>query len=291
MSDHLREELEEQFASANLQSKENINENINENITEGTPQDQTLEDSSVPAPKSYPKEFQESFKSLSPEWQEYLLQREKQVEKGFSELGNKVSSYKWSDQIFEDRKERLQALGYNGAKEYIQKLISIDDALYQNPAETLKKISDIYGTQNANNNASMTDEQRKIWENINRASKMFEQKQNEAALFDVRRFENAVTEDGRLKHPFFKVVGQEMIGALKSGAANDLEEAYQKALWLNSKTREKMIDDQISRVLEGKFSAAQKAAEASFSPSSKTEETPKELSLREELEAAFRKEI
>ncbi len=287
MSDNLREELKENFASADLQSKENVADNTEEGIS----QDQSLAENSIPAPQSYPKEFQELFKTLSPKWQGYLLEREKQVEKGFSELGNKVSSYKWSDQIFEDRKERLKALGYNGAKDYIQKLISIDDALYQNPAETLKKINDIYSSQTVNNNVSMTDEQRKIWENIALASKMFEQKQNEAAMFDLKRFQDAVTEDGKLKHPFYKELGSEMIGVLKSGAAGNLEEAYQKALWLNPATREKMIEEKIGNVLEEKFLAAQKATEASFSPSSKTEQKVQELSLREELEAAFRKEI
>lgn len=287
MSDNLREELEENFASADLQSKENVTENLEE----GTMQDQISENNFVPAPKSYPKEFQENFKTLSPEWQGYLLQREKQVEKGFSELGNKVSSYKWSDQLFEDRKERLKALGYNDAKDYIQKLISIDDALYQNPSETLEKIGNIYGPQQTNNNASMTEAQRKIWTDIAEARERFQKQQSDAAAFDVKRFENAVTEDGKLKHPFYKTVGHEMVDILKSGTANDLEEAYQKALWLNPNTREKMIEDKIQSVLEGKFLRAQKAETASFSPSSKTEPPKKELSLRQELEAAFRKEI
>ena len=113
----------------------------------------------------------------------------------------------------------------------------------------------------------------------------------DAAFFDVARFETAVNDNGELKHPYLREVKNEMIGALKGGEALSLEEAYQKALWLNEKTRDKMIEDKINGILSQKFDEAMKAKESSFSPHSKTVSEPKELSLREELEAQFRKEF
>ena len=126
---------------------------------------------------------------------------------------------------------------------------------------------------------------------VQSAQKDFENRQFNAALFDVERFVNAADEAGNLKHPFYQNVKDEMKRILKSGAANDLQEAYAKAVWATPETRDKMIEDRIDAILEEKIEAVKRAKDASLLANSKAAQKPKELSLREELEAQFRKEF
>lgn len=289
MSD-LREELEKNFASALTQSEEQTvdqEESNEETSSEALPKEDV-----IAAPKSYTKQFQESFKELSPDWQKYLIQREKQMEKGFSEMGNKLNASKWPDKFFDERKERLNSLGFEQAKDYFEKLVFLDDAMQQNPVQTLTCLAKAYGIANDNNTSKkMTDAQFKIWSDIAQAQEEFQKRQNDAAFFDVSQFERAVDDKGEKKHPYYELVKNEMISTLKGGEALNLEEAYQKALWLNQETRDKMIENKIKNILDQKFEEAIHAKEVSFSPKSKTQSEPKEMTLREELEAQFRKEF
>lgn len=289
MSD-LRDELEKNFASAIEQSEENSTvDNEESNMLCGP---QALEDNeTIAAPKSYTKQFQENFKQLSPEWQEYLCEREKQTEKGFSEMGNKLNAYKWAEKLFDDRQDRLKAAGFEKPKEYIEQLVAIDDALCQNPSVILEKLAQIYGVYNVNQQNAFGNLQAKLWRELKNAQNDMQNRQFEAAVFDVRRFESALDDDGNLKHPFYQCVKDEMKYALKSGSANDLEEAYAKAVWAKPETRDKMIENRIKAILAEKMKAAEIAKDASVLATSKAKETPKELSLREELEAQFRKEF
>ncbi|HCU58437.1 MAG TPA: hypothetical protein DIC64_00460 [Alphaproteobacteria bacterium] len=283
----LRDELEKNFASADLQSKENA-----VNATESNEDEQALDhQETIAAPKSYTKQFQEDFKSLSPEWQKYLTERERQIEKGFSDMGNKINAGKWADKFFDERKERLENLGFKSAEDYIGKLILLDDAMQESPEQTLRYLAKTYGIEQKNNNALSSLNEQKFLSDLAQYEQAIQKRQSDAAFFDVSRFEEAVNDNGQLKHPFVKDVKAQMIGALKGGEAKSLEEAYQKALWLNEQTRDKMIEEKINDVLSQKFEEAFKAKEISFSPHSKETAAPKELSLREELEAQFRKEF
>ncbi len=289
MSD-LRDELEKNFASANLQSDETVVEqkdSIDQNLDLNDNQD------FISAPKSYTKEFQENFKNLSPEWQKYLCQREKQTEKGFSEMGNKLNAYKWSDKVFEDRKQRLNHLGLQKAQDYIERLVSIDDALEKNPRQTLELLNKIYGVQENDNNNKASDEttQRQILDQIAKAQENLKKQQSEAALFDFNHFVHATDDDGNPKYPFYQDVKEQMAEVLQKNQAKTLKEAYDKAIWLNDKVRQKMIENTVNAVLNQKFNLSQNAKEASFWPKSKFETKPKEMTLREELEAQFRKEF
>ena len=82
MSD-LRDELEQGFSSVETQSEtQTISDNVEE---QPVSQEPAVIDEWMDAPKSYTKEYQDTFKTLSPDWRKYLIEREKQVERGFSE--------------------------------------------------------------------------------------------------------------------------------------------------------------------------------------------------------------
>ena len=100
-------------------------------------------------------------------------------------------------------------------------------------------------------------------------------------------FVNELDDAGALKHPFFSDVVKDMHDLISHGVAKDLNSAYETAVWLNSTTREKLIDKRTKAALALKSKDAQKSKEATFAPKGKAPVNKKDLSLREELEMRF----
>ena len=289
MSD-LREELEQGFSSADKQSETQVTTgNAVEEQT--TSQEPAVTDEWMDAPKAYKQEYQESFKTLSPEWRKYLIDREKQVERGFSEQGNKLSSYKWADDVFSTRQERLGQMGFTKAQEYIEHLTAIDDALAKDPVGTLRALSEAYGVDINNNDQISNSFAKRIAEmeqSLANQQAYIRQQQTQTANQAFEDFTNAKDDAGNLKHPHWEEVRSDMANLIQKGICTTLEDAYERAIWSNKDVREKMIAAQAKAELESKVAAADKAKEVAFSPKSKQTAPERDLSLREELEAAFR---
>lgn len=289
MSD-LREELEQGFSSADKQSETQVKTgNAVEEQT--TSQEPAVTDEWMDAPKAYKQEYQESFKTLSPEWRKYLIDREKQVERGFSEQGNKLSSYKWADDVFSTRQERLGQMGFTKAQEYIEHLTAIDDALAKDPVGTLRALSEAYGVDINNNDQISNSFAKRIAEmeqSLANQQAYIRQQQTQTANQAFEDFTNAKDDAGNLKHPHWEEVRSDMANLIQKGICTTLEDAYERAIWSNKDVREKMIAAQAKAELDSKVAAADKAKEVAFSPKSKQTAPERDLSLREELEAAFR---
>jgi hypothetical protein len=97
-------------------------------------------------------------------------------------------------------------------------------------------------------------------------------------------FINAKDENGNLKHAYFDDVKEEMAKLFNAGLATNFEDAYNRAIWSVESVRNKIIADKTKTELANKVTEANKSKTAGFEPSSKNDATPKELSLREEIE-------
>ena len=287
MSD-LRDELEQGFSSVETQSETQTSDNVEE---QPVSQETAVIDEWMDAPKSYTKEYQESFKSLSPEWRKYLIDREKQTERGFSEKNNRIESYKWADNVFNSRQDRMSKLGFGKAQEYVEHLTAIDDALDRNPAETIKALAEAYGVNFGETTNSNTEVQRQIatmQQEMQSYRDFMTNQQQQAVNKEFEAFLNAKDEAGNPKHPHFEEVKADMSAIIAQGGAKNFEEAYAKAIWTNDAVRAKLIEESIQKQLNSKVEAAKVAKDAGFSPKSKAQEEVRELSLREELEAQFK---
>lgn len=284
----LRDELEQGFTSAEEQSETLVSDNVEE---QPVSQEPAVIDEWMDAPKSYTKEYQDTFKTLSPEWRKYLIEREKQVERGFSEKNNRIDAYKWADNAFNSRQERMAKLGFSKAQDYIEHMTAIDDALELNPAETIKALANAYGVNFGETTNSDTEVQRQI-ANMQQemlSYKTFIQNQQQMqANNEFNAFINAKDDAGNPKHPYFEDVRTDMQNILRQGGAKNFEEAYSKAIWANEAVRQKLIEESVKQQLNSKVEAAKVAKDAGFTPKSKAQEEVRELSLREELEAQFK---
>ncbi len=284
----LRDELETAFGSAEQQIDTETGNVTGEQTTNP---ETAAPDEWMDAPKAYTKEFQESFKALSPEWRKYLIGREKQTEKGFSDLGTKISSYKWVDDAFANRKDRLSQLGFKNSREYIERLASIDDALDKDPMGALSVLAEAYGVD-FNNNEQVSNSLQKqindVQQMLANQQAYIKDQQASRAKQALDDFVSAKDDSGSLKHPYLEEVRADMVPLLENGISQTLEDAYERAIWSNKAVRDKIIAAQAKAEIDAKAAEAAKAKDAGFTPRGKQTTVPeKEMTLREELESRF----
>lgn len=238
----------------------------------------------ITAPNSYRQEFKDSFSSLSPEWQKYLNEREKEYQQGLSRARN---SYSWADKFYNDRKDKLSKQGYQSFQDYVEVLDGIANSLDNDPATTLAKLSSMYGV-----NGSEDTLQRQLnaqSQQIAELQGFLQSRENERVQGEYNKFVNAKDEAGNPLHGYFEDVRGEMQTLLKAGLAKSLEDAYNQALWRVESVRNKMLEENAKKALSAKNVEAKAAKTAAFDPSSKNEGTPKELTLEEEIRQNFQK--
>lgn len=290
MSEDIRELLESQMQepAAASETEQSPVENGNDG---GEQVIEPVTDEYLNAPKSYKKEYAETFKALTPEFRKYLHERESEVEKGFSRLNNQLGSYKFLNDAFAQRQQRLSGYGINKQQDWIEQLIKIEDALENDPVATIKALTEAYGINKAETapaeNPQYLGRIKQLEQNISSLQQYVNQSQQISAQKAFESFIGAKDEKGESKHPYFEDVREGMVSLLTQGAAKDLEDAYEKAVWLNQDVREKVIAQRAQAELQAKAQEAQKAKNASFSPKGKAAPETAPLSLREELEKGF----
>ena len=286
--DNLIEDLKKEFTSAEEQSGTQEKGNVNEE----QPQAQTPAepDEWMDAPKAYTKEYQEQFKALPLNWRKYLTEREKQAEKGFSDFGNKINGYKWIDDVFTTRQDRLSKMGYTKAQDYINALTAIDDELFNNPRGAIDALAKSFNVNLQDDNEALNSvrtEVQDIRQQLSNQQDFIRNQEAERANRAINEFVNAKDEAGNVKHTYFDEVRSDMANLIKSGVCQTLEDAYERAVWGNKDIREKMISAQSKAELDNKVFEANKAKQASFTPKSKSTMPEKDMDVRSEIEAIY----
>ena len=265
------------------ETKEDFEDIVHENDVQ-IPQEQEVEeileiDEFLEAPKSYEKELAKTFCELPLSWRRYLHAREDEVDKGFSDLRERALMHKWLDEIYSSRSDELQKDGIKSSDEWLKKMVEVDAMLSKNPADTIKMLAVSYGISDNNETPNSKPN--------NQDSKLSSVLSKQLVDKQLSDFIAEINDDGSLKHPFFKDVVRDMHELISKGVAKDLNEAYETAIWLNSITRNKLIEKRTKETLEAKSKDAVKYKEASFYPKGKAPANKKDLSLREELEMRF----
>ena len=285
----LRDEIAQEFASAATQS--NDVQNVDDTAEQA--QDAVANaDEWLNAPAAYTNERKDGFKDLPQDWRKYLIEREKQVEKGFSDFGNKVNGYKYVDELFNGRQDRLKAAGFNNAKDYIDFLALVDDCMAVNPSATINELKKMYGITDTNvaANGSVNDE---LAARINMQERQLQQLtqalQGDRIKRELDAFKATKDDAGNPKYPYFDDVVKNMCILMDKKVCNNLEEAYNQSTWANEDIRKKLIEAQTKADLANKTAAAQKAKDAGFTPTSKATANEEDLPLRELIRAEMEK--
>ena len=263
------------------------------------------EDPYAEAPGFYPPEFAGIFRNLPFEFRKFLHEREADVTHAFKELGQEIEDCRWMKEVYGDRQERLRRnFGFLSPQQYFAYMAALDDALEASPEETLRQLAGHYGVAGRLFAAAPVENKAQLGEYVRQVSgiagKLTElerrfQKVNEdfaaARQRDAERlfkeFMEARDEKGRAKHEFFASVKPVVYRLLLTGAAADLEEAYEMAVWANADIRARLIADNTDASIKSKAEEAVKAKEASFSPKGHQKSKPdySKMTTREIVES------
>ena len=104
--------------------------------------EELLEDKFLKAPLSFNAEFVEIFETLPPELRKYLHEREFEVEKGFSTLNDELQVKRFFDELYQTKGCKH---GFKDCKDWVEKLVMVEDLLEVNPKETLQFLAKAYG--------------------------------------------------------------------------------------------------------------------------------------------------
>ena len=106
----IKDELEHFAKELNIQDEAEAETPLPEVSKEDTAVQENFDDAYLEAPSNYQKEFAETFATLPPKWREYLHIREQEVDKGFQELRNRAGDYKWLDDAYASRADKIDGL-------------------------------------------------------------------------------------------------------------------------------------------------------------------------------------
>lgn len=273
----LREQIEDAWTSAEGQSSEpSVATSENNEEVIATPAEV------ITAPNSYRQEFKDSFNTLTPEWQKYLNEREKEYQQGLSKARN---NYSWIDKFYNDRKDVLTQQGYKNVQDYLETLDGIAKSLDSDPATTLAKLSSMYGVSSQDD--TLQRQLNAQNQEISQLKGYLQSQENERVKNEYDNFVNAKDEAGNPLHAYFEDVKSEMQTLLQAGLAKNFDDAYNQAIWRVEDVRNKLLEAKAKEQLAIKTTQAKVAKTAAFDPQTKKEGEPKKLTLREQIERNY----
>lgn len=269
------------------------------------------------APTSWSAADREMFAKQTPEAKAWLLRRHGEMEKHFQKVTQDASRMvrmgEVLDEVFKPHDAYLRQAGMT-REQALRELVGWKERLDKNPADAIAYLAQISGVdlKKMIEGAAAADPAgesptvkalRATVENLNAKLAKFENgqtmQQQNAVSSQVQSFVEEKDDQGKLKHPYFYDVVDDMNviirGAKAAGKPISLQDAYDRAVRANPATHEKWLaardaDQRAKEEAErkAKAEAARKAAAANIEgEGAATAVAAKTGSVREDLEAAF----
>jgi len=252
------------------------------------------------APSSWKKETAELFATLPPDVQAEIHRRETDFHKGYGKQFEESPAYKQMaplaeagsrfTQIAEQYKENYKQFGITG-EQAIGELFKMDNDLKNAPPavkfEKFMGLARYYGIDlNQQFAPEVAQMQQKMYE-LEQQNKQFlegqQTREMQAVTSEIQKFVEAPG------HEHFDKVRMHMKALIDGGQANDLQDAYDQAVYANPETRKALLEQQTRAAQEQANAHRAKSAAVSVkgsSPASGMASQPKN-SLRDEISAAF----
>lgn len=265
-------------------------------------------------PSNWSEQDKATFKTAPPEVQEWALRRHNEMESAFTKKTQEIADFRRGyepvDQLFAPHMEELRAQNTTPA-EVIQRWYQAEQFLTQDPVGGLQWLAQTFGVDlgqiGQQPEAGAVDPQvQSLKQELSELKNAWTQREQteartrqQAISTEIQTFAAEADGSGQPAHPHFDAVVQDMVHLAQAeraaGRTPVLKELYDKAVWANPSTREKVLASQ--RQAEAKKQADEaraKAAAARKAGSSVTGApttgggSATDLSLREQLEASFR---
>lgn len=237
----------------------------------------------VGPPPGWSAESKAFFESLPPDHplRMDVAKREEEVSNGFKSYSEKTKQYDAIEQVVAPFRGRFQQYGVQNDAQAISSLFQWEAAIASNPVEGLQRLAQTYGvdlSQFAQRSTAPSDGSQGIPEHLRPVLDEFGQLKQQVTsmlssqqMAEQQRISSELQSFAKDKPHFDKVrvaMGQMMQAGLV--APNDLDGAYQRAIWADPDLREQLLREQDDKrkaeFQRTQAEAAAKARAAAVSP-------------------------
>ena len=222
----------------------------------------------ISAPKTWPTEHREAFDELPEQLQIHTLKREKEREAAFTrkttELAEQRKEAKGVLDVVKPYEAQMRANGIQPA-EYLARLMTYDNALRQNPKQTLEYLAQHYGVNLGSGDTGVEQQPvyqepadpqyQQLQQQLNqtqehlRSMEQTQQQERYGQLVGtVETFAKEKDSAGNPKYPHFDKLRERMGRLVNSGETTDLGKAYNMALRMDDGLYKQVIESARSAV-------------------------------------------
>ena len=296
------QETEEVEEEATEETEEEVAETEVEEKAEG--EEKPLE--AITPPQHWPKDFKESFEKLPVEAQHLLYDRHKELEGDYTKKTQGIAKYrKRQEALDEIMKPYLADFQRAGMDEIgaVRQLFAAHDYLRKDPKQAIQWLAKNYGVDMSEVGMDTAEDeyadpqvkalQQQVAQlqgflNQQQQTQMQSVQQDTQSMID--KFASAKDADGNLKYPHFEEVRDRMGVLIQGNQAQDLESAYEMAIYADPKLRQSLMDNYAATKTqkEVKTEAVKKAKKAQRStvrgnPTPAEKALPTGLSVRDTI--------
>lgn len=265
----------------------------------------------IPPPASWSKDEVERFKTLPPDTQKYIAERERQRDTFLTQKANKIAQdERRYAEIHEAVAPHEEAWAREGIStgQGIKQLIAAQAYLEKNPVAGLQWLAQSLGVdvrtlaqapvqvdpQIQGLHGKVTELETRLAER----DRLAQQAQIASVQRDLESFTFEKDEQGNPKRPHLEMLAEDMVPivarlrAENPGAASRdiLAHAYDKAVWANPNTRKSLLEDMERKRLEdgkSKVQSAKRAGSSVVGAPNGSSMRPAPKNLREAIEASY----
>lgn len=250
------------------------------------------------APEHWSAVDRETFNEQPKAAQEFILKRHKEIEGDYTRKRQQESSQVRLAEAVTDalnpHRQDFESAGLDEAGA-VRKLLAVHGMLKTGDKSAILNLAQTYGIDMDEEGQEYVDpalrqtqsQLSSIEQRIARQEQAAQHQEHSAILATIKQFEEAKDANGKLLHPHFREVQEEISSLMYAGIArkDDLEDGYKKAMALRPdlKPAEKKAEPNISRA--EKVAKAKKAATGIRSSGAVGKTPAKAMSLEDEIAA------
>jgi hypothetical protein len=197
----------------------------------------------IDAPISWTAEQKAKFASLPPDTQAYIAQRDKEQHDAITRAGQQIKAFEPIGKVIEQFSHVFQKNGLQ-PHDGIARMMAVNEMLEANPRAAIAEIAKAYGVnlQGMNDEQNATPENQRIAELEARLARQeshltAQMRQKQEAESNALAREIA---DFAKDKPHFESVRKVMAGLMSSGAAETMQDAYDRAIYADPTIRQSL---------------------------------------------------
>jgi hypothetical protein len=236
------------------------------------------------------------------------MRREKDFDAGRASFEAKAATANKIEELFSSRKAQMAIQGVSPI-DMIQRLVAAQDILDRDPRAGIQALAQAYGInlgqfaqapgQQQPQQAQLPPQLQQLFQDVQALKGTLTQQSQAQAQADSQRLSSEVQSfAAKPENLYYENVKGDMAALLRSGQANGLADAYEKATWAHPEIRPLLIRDQQAKAqAEAQAAASAKVNKAKFAAGSVTgsptpgaspsQQSNSNTSVEDDVRAAF----